>query len=157
MIRSFLIAGLLALAAACTTAKPYGPAASPSAQGFTVQPIESDRYRVAYTALSPQEARSNALRRAAEVTLENNDEWFQVVHGYADRSRSGGSRSSVSVGGSTSTGSWSGVGLGVGLGIPIGEGSEKTTESLEIITGTGPKPEDANVYDARAVLRNTRR
>lgn len=155
MIRSILIAGLLASGAvACTTAKPYGPASSASSQGFSVQPIESNRYRVSYTALSPEQARQYALRRAAEVTLENGGDWFRVVRGFTDASRSGGSRSSVSVGGSSSTGTYSGVGVGVGIGIPIGSGSEKITESLEIVSGTGPKPDGVDVYDANSVLIN---
>ena len=85
MIRSLLIAGLLASgAAACTTDKPYGPASSPSAQGYLVQPIESNRFRVSYTALSSDDARRYALRRAAEVTFENGGQWFRVVRSTTD-------------------------------------------------------------------------
>lgn len=156
MIRTLLLTGLLATGvAACTTAQPYGPASSATAQGFQVQPIESNRYRVSYTALSPENARRYALRRAAEVTLENGGEWFRVVSGYTDAtgSRSGGS--SVSLGGSSSSGGYSGVGVGVGIGLPLGGGNEKTTESLEIVTGTGPKPDTPDAYDAESVLINT--
>ncbi len=156
MIRSILIAGLLtSTVAACTTAKPYGPAASATAQGFSVQPIESNRYRVSYTALSQEDARRYALRRAAEVTVENGAEWFRVVRGYTDMSGERRSGSSVSIGGSSSSGGYSGVGVGLGVGIPLGGGGEKTTESLEIITGTGPKPDEPSVYDAESVLINT--
>lgn len=159
MIRSILIAGLLtASVAACTTAQPYGPAASATAQGFSVQPIESNRYRVSYTALSQEDARRYALRRAAEVTVENGGDWFRVVRGYTDMSQQGRrSGSSVSIGGSSSSGGYSGggVGVGLGVGIPLGGGGEKTTESLEIITGTGPKPNEPEVYDAESVLINT--
>ncbi|WP_084398489.1 CC0125/CC1285 family lipoprotein [Henriciella aquimarina] len=155
MIRSIFLAGALTLGvAACTTTKPYGPATSSSAQGYLVQPIESNRYRVSYTALDPQTARRYALRRAAEVTLDNGGEWFRVVHGYTEMEGSRGGGSSVSVGGSSGSG-YSGVGVGVGIGLPLGGGSEKTTESLEIITGTGIKPDDAEVYDANAVMMNT--
>lgn len=159
MFKPLVMAGLLAVgAAACTTAKPYGPAASSSAQGYMVQPIESDRYRVSYTATGPELARRYALRRAAEVTLENGGSWFRVVSAYTDAtgSRSGGS--SVSLGGSSVSGrgySGSSVGVGLGVGIPLGGGTQKTSESLEIIIGTGVQPEEPNVYDAESVLINT--
>lgn len=116
-------------------------------------PIETGRYRVSYTALSRQEARQFALRRAAEVTFENGGQWFRVVRSSTDTERGGGGGSSVSVGGSRSS-YGSGVGVGVGIGLPLGGSSEKTTESLEIIIGTGEKPEDAEVYDAESVLAN---
>ena len=154
MIRSLLIASLFASgAAACTTAKPYGPASSPSAQGYLVQPIESNRFRVSYTALGADDARRYALRRAAEVTFENGGQWFRVVRSTTDTEHSGGSGSSVSVGGSS--GSYgSGVGVGVGIGFPVGGSSEKTTESLEIVIGSGDKPDEPDVYDASSVLAN---
>ncbi len=155
MIRTATALALLAAGlAACTTAKPYGPATSATAQGYLVQPIETNRYRVSYTALSPEDARRFALRRAAEVTVEQGAEWFRVVSSYTDQdvSRSGGS--SVSVGGS-SGGGYSGVGVGVGIRLPLGGGTSKTTESLEIITGSGPKPDEPNAYDASSVLVNT--
>lgn len=155
MIRHILAATVLTVGlAACTTAKPYGPAASSSAQGYLVQPIESNRYRVSYTALSPEDARRYALRRAAEVTVEQGADWFRVVSSYTDQDYSRGGGSSVSVGGS-SGGYSSGVGVGVGIGLPLGGGSEKTTESLEIVTGSGPKPDEPNAYDADSVLINT--
>ncbi|WP_300394809.1 hypothetical protein [Henriciella sp.] len=155
MIRHLLIAGLLVSGTvACTTAQPYGPAGSSGAQGYLVQPIENNRYRVSYTALSPEDARQYALRRAAEVTVEHGDEWFRVVHGYTEAESRGGTGSSVSVGGSS--GSYgSGVGVGVGVGFPLGGSKSKVTESLEIITGRGNQPEDAQVYDAESVLMNT--
>lgn len=156
MIRFILIAALLASGAvACTSSKAYGPAKSSSAQGYSVQPIETNRYRVTYTALSKQEARRYALRRAAEVTIENGAQWFRVVRSATDTEsgRSGGS--SVSVGGSRSS-YGSGVGVGVGIGLPLGGSSEKTTESLEILIGSGDKPADVEVYDAASVLANLR-
>ena len=151
-----LLAGVLVVGAtACTTAKPYGPASSATAQGYIVQPIEADRFRVTYNGASPQEARRYALRRAAEVTLENGGEWFRVVSSYTEKSGSSRSGSSISVGGGSYSGGSSSVGVGVGLGFPLGGGSEKTTESLEILVGSGLKPDEPNVYEAESVLINT--
>ena len=154
MIRTVLMAALLATGAAgCASTAAYGPASSSGDIGYMVQPIESNRYRVTYTAKSREEARSLALRRAAEVTLENGGDWFRVVDQYAETDRDGGG-SSISLGGGTSS-RGSGVGVGVGFGIPIGGSSEKTTASLEIVTGTGAKPDDdANAYDAASILAN---
>lgn len=157
MKKTYLAAGMAALLlGACTTAQPYGPATSASAQGFTVQPIESDRYRVSYTALSPEEARSYVLRRAAEVTVENNADWFRIVGGYVDSDESSRPRSSLSIGGGSSSGRYgSGVGVGVGIGVPLGGSSQKTTESIEILIGRGPRPDTPEAYNARSVLENT--
>ena len=155
MFRKLFFASLaVGAVTACTTAQPYGPADSAGQQGYLVQPIENNRFRVSYTALSPQEARQYALRRAAEVTLDNGAEWFRVTHSYTETERGGGGGgSSVSVGGSS--GSYgSGVGVGVGVGLPLGGSKSKVTESLEILTGSGAKPQDVQVYDAQSVLAN---
>ena len=50
-----------------------------------------------------------------------------------------------------------GVGVGVGIGFPLGGGSgPAVTEVLEILTGTGEKPDRPNAYDARSVDINLR-
>ena len=38
----------LALLGACATSAPYGPATSDSSKGYSVQPIENNRFRIAY-------------------------------------------------------------------------------------------------------------
>ena len=136
---------------------PYGPAFDRNDFGYSVQAIESNRFRVSYRGKDATSAQTYALRRAAEVTVENRAEWFRVVNRYAEQDpRSGGRGSSISIGGGTGSGGMrGGVGLGVGIGFPLGgQSSIETTESLEIITGSGPKPADAEVYDARSVLSN---
>lgn len=144
----------LGLMAACASSVPYGPAASSGDKGYMVQPIENNRYRISYTDNDAETARTRALRRAAEITLENGAEWFRVVGAYDDAeasSRRGGT--SVSIGGSS--GSYgSGVGVGIGIGLPIGGSSGPATHVLEIVTGSGDKPADAEIYDANAVLQN---
>ncbi len=155
MIKPIAALALLATSAACVTAVPYGPAAKDGAKGYLVQPIESNRFRVSYRDNDAETARTRALRRAAEITVENSAEWFQIVGAYDDQknaSRSGGS--SVSVGGSTGSYGRSSVGVGLGIGFPLGGSSTPTTHVLEIITGSGEQPEDANVYVAADVLAN---
>ena len=144
----------LALLGACATSAPYGPANSDSAKGYSVEPIENNRFRVAYRDNSMDVARSRALRRAAEVTLENGDEWFLVVNAYSDTGELAGGGSSVSIGGGSSSGGRTSVGLGVGISLPLGGSSGPVEHVMEIITGSGQKPENADAYDANDVLIN---
>lgn len=154
MIRSATALALLVFTAACATSVPYGPALKDGAKGYAVQPIESNRFRVSYTDTSSESARTRALRRAAETTKEQGADWFQIVSAYDDENAPKRSGSSISIGGGTSSGGRSGVGLGVGIGFPLGGSSGATTHVLEIITGSGDKPEGAHVYTADDVLLN---
>ena len=43
------------------------------------------------------------------------------------------------------------VGVGVGLGVSLANSNPDAIHNLEIILGSGPKPEDPNAYDARSV------
>lgn len=149
------LSAALALGACATTAAPYGPAEKPGAVGYASQQIESDRYQVSYTDTEPRRARDLALLRAAQVTLENGMDWFEITNSYTDVPQSSASRSSVSLGGSVgSHGRSSGVGVGVSVGLPLGGGNGKVTEVLEITTGAGEKPDRPSVYDARVVEFN---
>ncbi|MAN47073.1 MAG: hypothetical protein GYB49_08480 [Alphaproteobacteria bacterium] len=146
------------LLAACTTTTPYGPAAKVGADGYMTQQIETNRFQIAYTDSDPRRARDYALLRAAELTLLEGGDWFEVVSGYTDVAQEPRSRSSVSIGGGTgSYGRSSSVGVGVGIGLPLGGSTGGTvTEVLEIVTGTGEKPDSPNAYDARSVEINLR-
>lgn len=152
MFRIFSTLAIFTIAA-CATATPYGPAKSSDAAGFAVQKIETNRFQVSYTDRAEPAARSNALRRAAEITLEQGQTWFQIVSAYSDLGADQGrSSSSVSIG--TSTGSrGSNVGVGIGIGLPIGSGA-KVKHVLEIITGSGDAPNTADTYQAEDVVMN---
>jgi hypothetical protein len=146
-----LAAGLLA---ACTSNAVYGPASKSGAMGYSSQQIETGRYQVSYTDSSPSKARDRALLRAAELTLLEGSDWFEITSSFAERSedsRSGGS--SVSIGGSSGSRGHSSVGIGIPLG---GGNSGSVTEVLEIVTGKGDKPDRPSVYDARSVDINLR-
>ena len=58
----------LAFVGACATQAPYGPASRDGGAGYSVQPIENNRFRITYTDTSAELARSRALRRAAELS-----------------------------------------------------------------------------------------
>ncbi len=148
------------LVAACASTSAYGPAAKSGAMGYESLQIEENRFRVSYTDSEAAKARDRALLRAAEVTMENGGEWFEITSSYtSDESTRTGSRSSISIGGSSGSYGRSGsVGVGVGIGFPLGGSSSggKVTEVLEILIGTGEKPDRPNVYDARSVDINLR-
>lgn len=149
---------VLALTAACATTPVYGPAKSASSEGYLSQQIEQGRHRVSYTDRDPVRARNLALLRAAEITLTEGKDWFEITNESVDfegGGRSGGP--SISVGGSAGSGGYSGVGVGIGIGFPLGGGnSGTTTQTLEIVTGAGAKPDKPEAYDARSVDINLR-
>ena len=60
--------------------------------------------------------------------------------------------------GGGSWGSRSGASVGVGINFPIGGGGGQRARSatLEVRFGEGPKPDQPNAYDARAVSSNLR-
>jgi len=142
--------------ASCASSPNYGPAAGPGESGYSQQILEAGRYRVTYRGGSPEQARDFALYRAAELTLANNFEWFQVVSssGGIEESRSSGPR--ISVGGGGSIGRSSRGGVGIGIGFPVGGSTGSAVEVLEIVMGTGPKPEDPNAYSADALAQSLR-
>lgn len=155
-MKNVLLASTLVLMSACASSgpEPYTRAATPSDRGATILPIEDNRLRVSYRARDAETSRQFALLAAAEETLLRGAEWFRVINAYTDErdqyARSGGT--SVSIGGSTGSRGRSSVGVGVGIGFPLGGGSGgESVHGLEIIIGSGPQPDDPEVYDAEQV------
>lgn len=166
MMRITRWGGLLALtmmAAACaTTPIVYEPADRPGDVGFRDQRIESDRYRVTY--VGPQNTPSDvlqdfALLRAAELTLADGQDWFDVVNRRVETgpgTSSSSPRFSIGVGLGSSGGN-SSVGVGVNTGFGGGgggRGGEPRAVVLEIVTGSGDAPDGA--YQAAEVAANVR-
>ena len=155
-------ASALALTA-CASLAPYGPSMGPNGQGFSEQRIESDRYRVTYRGVgAPGPVADRALLRAAQLTTDQGYDWFEVTQLYIDGrpDSAGGVRPSLSVGGGSSRyngryGGFSSSGVGVGVGLNF-SGPSPTQTVLEIRLGRGQRPERAEAYDARDVLRNLR-
>ncbi|MEL7129431.1 MAG: hypothetical protein AAGK23_07775 [Pseudomonadota bacterium] len=153
-MRTYVIFFAFSLLVACASGPtPYQPATSETGFGYTEQPIETGRYRVTYRGKTPTEARTLALRRAAELTFQDGKDWFQVVDSYTQVLGSRGGGSSVSIGGGTGGRN---SGIGVGIGFPIGGSSAPgdTEIGLEIITGTGETPDNPDAYTASSVLEN---
>lgn len=158
MIRLALAAACLTLTACAPTLTTYGPAGlNDRSVGYSDIRIEEARWRVSFVGgpdLSRNQTERFALRRAAELTVQNGYDWFEVVARNADVE--GSNRSPVSVGGSvgTSVGSGGFRASGVGIGVSINPSAERRTEvTLEILARRGEMPEAApDAYDARALL-----
>ncbi|MCH8490241.1 MAG: hypothetical protein LAT81_09985 [Oceanicaulis sp.] len=161
VLRLFAVAAIGGFLSACasTQAPYYGPASmSRDGTGFSELRIEDRRWGVSYRGapgVSAGEAERLAIRRAADVVLNNGLEWFTIVDSRAmqepEARRSG---SPVRVGGSVGRGWGSGgarsssVGVGVSMGVGSGSQSGRRAEAvIEIIAGAGePRPDGA--YDA---------
>ena len=157
MNRAILIALAFTLCA-CATPALYAPSVRPGGNGFSEVRIEDNRYRVTFAnAATETQGADFALLRAAELTLSQGYDWFVVDSRSSDRdSGSGAARPRISIGaGSSNWGGRTSVGVGAGVGFNVGGGA-KTTVSMEIRLGRGPKPALANAYDARDVDRSIR-
>lgn len=139
---------------ACASLQPYGPAQGPSAQGYSEQRIEGDRYRVTYRGVgAPGPVADYALLRAAELALGQGYDWFEVTRRWIDGrpDSAGGVRPSVSVGaGSGRYGGYRASGVGVGVGLNL-SGPQPTSTTLEVLLGRGARPDRPEAYDARGV------
>lgn len=157
-MRSLLAIIAVGMLGACASSASYGPASKTGGMGYTNQQIETGRYQISYTDTDAKRARDLALLRAAELTLLDGNDWFEITNNYIDATQSSPtSRTSVSIGGSSgSYGHSSGVGVGIGIGLPLGSRGGAVTEVIEIITGSGEKPDRPTVYDARSVEINLR-
>jgi hypothetical protein len=155
-MKKLLTAAGLALAlAACATPTRYGPAASPGAVGYSELPLEAGRFRVTFhggSGAGPTQVADYALLRAAELTLANGADWFQVVSRSTDVAPPAGPAFSIGIGGASF-----GRHSAVGAGASTTTGGDATyIATLEIVVGHGPKPDTPDAYDARAVSTNLR-
>jgi len=158
-----LAASAFALSA-CASLAPYGPASSPSSQGYVEQRIESDRFRITYRGVGAAGPVADlALLRAAELTTETGNDWFEVTQRYIDGrpDSAGGFRPSLGVGAGSSRyggrhGGFSSSGVGVGVGVNF-SGPSATSTVLEVRLGRGQQPDRPEVYDAREVQAALRR
>jgi hypothetical protein len=148
------LAASLALAACTTAPTVYQPAETSTSVGYRETRIESDRYRISFRAnadLEPGQVEDMALRRAAELAVADGYPWFRVVTRMTELAGgSPGGGTSVGVGGSS--GSY-GSGIGVGIGFDLSGDTRKYETTMEVQFGRGDKPDEANAYEAQAVLQ----
>lgn len=160
MLRTLALAAAAFALSACASTPSYTAAPSANAAGYSETQIESNRYFVTYRARGSADAaliQDYALLRAADLTLQNNREWFWVDRRSLDgQGQSRGPSIGIGVGGG-SYGGRGGVGGSVGLSVPLGNRGERAqAATLEIRFGEGPKPDDPNAYDARSISTNLR-
>jgi len=146
-----LIAAAGLALSACASLAPYGPQMGPGGQGYVEQRIESNRFRVTYNGVGhPGPVADYALLRAAELTLAQGYDWFEVTQRWTDGrpDSAGGLRPSVGVGyGSSRYGGYRSSGVGVGVGLNF-SGPSPTSTTLEVVMGNGERPDRPNAYDA---------
>ena len=120
---------------------PYQAIGSGNSVGFQDMRIENDRFRVAYTANSPDEAHDFALLRAAEIAKAEGYSHFQIVNG-RQTVKGGGSGIRPHLGVGLRTGGYRGLGTSIGVGVPLDLDPETTRQSFEIklhaAAGNGP-------------------
>jgi hypothetical protein len=177
------LVSMLGVTACATTPPSFTPyqAAVPGKFGFSEQRIEATRYRIIFEGNSRttrQRVEDSLLLRAANVTLENGYDWFQIVNRATDpktyqmRSPSYGSNWGGGFGyngGFASYRSWSPRHGWVYYRDPFAFGGyyngfgdrddvreiTRFQANAEIILGRGPKPVDrADAFDARDVSAN---
>jgi hypothetical protein len=159
--RLWIAAGAAALLAACATQTPYGPR-DVSGYGFSETRIEADRYRVSFlgNSLTDRETvETYLLYRAAELTLQNGYDWFEIVDRDTESDRR--IRRSPSAIGSPFYYSYFHPYYGW---IPAYDPfwadrdyyreSTRYQASAEVRMGSGEKPEAGNAYSAREVQMN---
>ena len=144
---------VLLIAACVSDAGLYRPASSARGTGFSEQRLETNRWRVTFTGGPSTPAgvvQDYALLRAAELTLDMGFQWFTVA-GRATATQDSGY-------GPRFSGMFGPPCGGFGCRSAIYGGfwyddydENRLSASLDIVMGKGPKPPDANTYDARDV------
>lgn len=166
--RIVLIAALLTLGA-CASSPRYVAADSASDHGHYARKISENRYRVNYNGgrtASLQDTRDFALLRAAEITLSNGYEWFQVVDRETATTESREPRAGVGFGYERAYYSETNCGLLAcsrrtrpatyttwSVDSHARRPESRHSHSLEIVMGKGKMPEDGHYYDAEQVMK----
>ena len=154
MKKTFAVLAFLALAACTSGPTRYIPALDGDDMGYREQRLEQDRFRVSFRAnpdLKAPQVEDMALRRAAELTVQNGYDWFHVVTRSTEVVSGSYQQGGPTIGVGGSTGSY-GSSLGIGLGFNLGGDSRQYQSTMEILMGHGEKPSDPNAYNARSVL-----
>jgi hypothetical protein len=163
--------------AACETATPYQPLTKGSAVsgGFTDQQLDADHFRVTFEGndLTDRETvETYLLYRAAELTVNQGFDWFEMVDRHTDKDKKTYIDSDPFYGPGYAWGYWrpywNYYGAGFGWrgwdpfwGSPFWADQtqiqtvQKFKAGAEIAVGHGSKPAgDPRVFDARAVMTN---
>ncbi|MEO1611431.1 MAG: hypothetical protein AAFU55_03620 [Pseudomonadota bacterium] len=153
MIRSKLFLCLIAALAACAKPTPYQPRAATG--GFEESRLETDRYRVSFrgnTVTSRDLVERSLLYRAAELTLAEGGDWFEVVSSDTDVDRDYFTSGFIHPQPSLFRHRRKGFGA-FPVFPPTIHKRERFEAVAEIVVRKGEKPGDqAEAYDARDVI-----
>jgi hypothetical protein len=156
MKRLLVLALSASVLTACATSPTlYAPQSAPRGAGYTEYRLEAGRYRVTFQGnpgAPVNQVSDYALLRSAELALRDGYDWFRVADRMTQQTGNGGGSTLSIGGGSGSYGRRSSVGLGVGTSFNLGPGPA-VSSSMEVVFGKGQAPRDADVYDARAIVR----
>ena len=150
-----LVFSAAVLAACATTPTLYGPQAGPRTAGYSEYRLEAGRYRVTFQGnpgAPVNQVSDYALLRAAELALRDGYDWFRVADRVTQNTGQGRGSSLSIGGGSGGYGRHSSVGVGLGTSFNLGPGPA-VSSSMDVVFGKGAKPRDADVYDARDIVR----
>ncbi|MBT8445458.1 MAG: hypothetical protein KJO13_11975 [Gammaproteobacteria bacterium] len=166
VITRIAVIAVFASLGACASSPSYVAADGANDYGHHSRKIAENRYRVNFNGnrnTSYEETRDYALLRAAELTLAEGNDWFQVVDRESQttetnrepESRFGYQRAYyvsencnlVSCSRSVRPAAWT------TMDIDARRPDTKHTHSLEIVMGQGEMPDDGHFYDAREVVR----
>jgi hypothetical protein len=162
---------------ACATPTPYAPAGvtRSSSNGYSEQRIEADRWRVAFSGnsmTSRETVETYLLYRAAELTLQQGNDWFAIVQRDTEKKTQTYVDHDPFLYGPRGFGYWSpswryyGRGFGWRTWDPFWGDPfwaervdvrtvDRFEATAEIVMRRGPKPSaDPGAFDARAVLDN---
>ncbi len=164
--RIVLLAALLTLGACASTPK-YVAADSAEDYGHYSRQIAENRYRVNFNGerrANLQDTRDYALLRAAELTLAEGYDWFQIIDRESSTTETREPRATfgyqrayyteqncglLSCTRTTRPASYTHMGFDSYAHRP----ATAHRHSLEIVMGHGEVPEDGNYYDARSVVK----
>ena len=171
--KTFIVALVFLGLGGCATQTPYQPAEKRGAVGYTETQLTNNRYRVTFTGNSSTPAetvKDYALLRAAELTLQQGYDWFQLAN--SDNDKRVRSSTSISTGAefpaqtqayqrcgllSCSTTVVSSPSYGFDTGVATTSTATEYSSSLEIVLGKKPMPNNVETYDARQLASTLRR
>jgi hypothetical protein len=173
LIRTIALTAVLATLVGCASQTAFQPAEKRGAEGYTETKLTDNRYRVTFTgnSVTPAETvQDYALLRAAELTLQEGYDWFQLVGRETDKK----ARSSTTIGGGMDFPSQTQVyqrcgllrcdtvvssspGFSSGADIATTNTSTSYSSALEIVLGKYPLPNSVESYDARQLASTLRR
>ncbi|MGH1471668.1 MAG: CC0125/CC1285 family lipoprotein [Cellvibrionaceae bacterium] len=158
---SFLL--LAVTLVACSSRPVYSPAEKSGNVGFYESKLTDDRYRVTfigYPSTSGDDVQNYVLLRAAELTLQNNFDWFKVIN-RTTTEKSQYSEPTWTIGLSSGCYPFGCRAIGSrwysGLRVNSENYSDRYKASIEILMGKEKPADPSKVYDARELEKNLRK